>query len=34
MSLAATLVLAVAAVFVFGLNNPVEALAASLAAIT
>lgn len=31
LSLAATLVLAVAGVFVFGLNNPVEALAASLA---
>ena len=31
LSLAATLVLAVAGVFVFGLNNRVEALAASLA---
>lgn len=31
LSLAATLVLAVAGVFLFGLNNPVEALAASLA---
>jgi anti-sigma factor RsiW len=31
MSLAATIVLAVAAVFAFGLHNPVEALAASLA---
>jgi anti-sigma factor RsiW len=31
LSLAATLVLAIAGVFLFGLNNPVEALAASLA---